>query len=473
MFVARTHELESLEELYRRDGFQMVVVYGRRRIGKTSLIDEFVKGKRTLYFTGQVRSSLLNLQELSREIYGHFGLPVSTPAFATWSDALSFVAESAGGERLVFVFDELPYAARTEPGLPSALQVAIDHGFKQGNVFMILCGSNEGFMESEVLGRKSPLYGRRTGQVHLGPFDYLDAARMLPGAGSRDLVQLYATFGGTPHYLAQVDPDDTYERNVSRLMLDKTGMLYEEPMMLLRQELREPAAYNSVLSAIAAGGTDPSRIADAAGIESRSVGKYLKTLIGLGLVERLVPFGERAARSKKGAYVIADPFFAFWYRFVEPSLGAVELGAGPVVASQISSGQALPTFVGGQFERIALQWVARENRAGRLPFLATEFGRWWGTDPQAKEEVDIDLVAASRAERAALFCECKWRNGFDETEALAALEQRSRLVGRFGSRTYALITKNPVSEATRAKAARRGDVILASADDLFADLGRG
>lgn len=467
MFVARTHELESLEELYRRDGFQMVVVYGRRRIGKTSLIDKFVKGKRTLYYTGQLRSSLLNLQELSRLIYGHFGLPASTPAFATWSDALSFVAEQARGERIVFVFDELPYAARTEPGLPSALQVAIDHGFKQGNVFMILCGSNEGFMESEVIGRKSPLYGRRTGQIHLGPFDYLDAAYMLPGLGSHDLVQFYATFGGTPHYLAQIDANATYEHNVARLMFDKTGMLYEEPMMLLRQELREPAIYNSILSAIAAGSTEPSRIADAAGVEQRSVGKYLKTLIGLGLVERQTPFGENAARSKKGTYTVSDPFFAFWYRFVERSLGAVELGAGAALASQLCSSQALPTYVGRQFERIALQWVARENSAGRLPFLATEFGRWWGTDPQEREEADIDLIAASKPERAALFCECKWRNDFKETEAIATLERRSRLVGKFKSRTYALITKNPTSEATRAKAAQRGDLILASAKDLF------
>lgn len=467
MFVARDHELESLEALYKRAGFQMAVIYGRRRVGKTSLIDEFVKGKRTLYYTGQVRSSLLNLRELSRLTYEFFGLSATTPPFGAWSDALSFIAEHAGNERVVFVFDELPYAAHSEPGLPSALQVTIDHGFKQGNVFMILCGSNEGFMESEVLGRNSPLYGRRTGQVHLQPFDYLDTSRMLPGATPKQLVELYATFGGTPYYLAQIDPGESYERNIARLMFDKDGMLYEEPLMLLRQELREPAAYNSVLSAIAAGATEPSRIADAAGVEQRSIGKYLRVLIGLGLVERSVPFGENPARSKRGLYSIADPFFAFWYRFVEPAVGAVELGAGEAVAARLCAGQELPTHVGRQFERVALQWIARQNRAGQLPFLATEFGRWWGTDPEAKEQVDIDLVAASKADRAALFCECKWRNDFNETEAISALERRSQLVGCFHSRTFALITKNPVSAATRKKAAARDDLMLVSADDMF------
>ena len=466
MFVGRESELAALEGLYAQPGFQMVVVYGRRRVGKTTLIDEFVRGKRTIYFTGQMRSSALNLRELSRLAYECFGLPATTPPFATWSDALAFIANQAAGERLVLVLDELPYAARTEPGLPSALQVAIDHGFLQGNVFMVLCGSNEGFMESEVLGRKSPLYGRRTGQVHLAPFDFFDAARMLLGARPLELVDYYAAFGGTPYYLAQVDPAIGLQQNLARLMFDKVGLLYEEPMMLMRQELREPAVYNSVLAAVAGGATEPARIADAAGMEPGSVGKYLKTLEGLGLVERVVPFGENPARSRKGLYYVADPFFSFWYRFVAPAVGAVELGAGAAVAQQVCGGQDLPTYVGHQFERIALQWVARANAAGGLPFLATEFGRWWGTDPDAREKVDVDLVAANRAEGCVLVGECKWRNAFDETAALAALEHRAQLVGSFGEYVYVLFTKGDVSPATRRKLQSRDDMHVVTAGSL-------
>ena len=470
MFVGRESELRSLNRLYEHKGFQMVVIYGRRRVGKTSLIDEFVKDKRTLYFTAKVQSSALNLRDLSAKVYAFFGMPATLPSFPTWEDALSFVAEQTAGERVVFVFDEFPYAAQSEPALPSVLQAAIDHGFKQGNVFMVLCGSNEGFMESEVLEEKSPLYGRRTGQLHLAPFDYRDAALMIPGANSEELVRYYSTFGGTPYYLEQIDPTESYQDNISRIMFDKVGLLYEEPAMLLRQELREPATYNSILSAIAHGATEPARIASWSGIAANSAGKYLRTLANLGLVRRSVPFGENLDRSRRGLYEIADPFFAFWYRFVGPAVDAIELEAGEAAAKQVCTGQALPAYEGKQFENICLQWLAIQNREGNLPFLATSFGKWWGTDPSAREAVDIDVIAANRQDGALLCGECKWRNDFDESEAVRVVEHRASLVpGKWRQRSYVLFTKRPASKGTRAKMASRGDLLLVSAQDLFAD----
>ena len=198
MFVARERELTALERMYKRDGFQMAVIYGRRRVGKTTLIDEFVKDKRVLYFTAQQKTSHQNLELLSAATYAAFSLPATLPAFASWNDALRFVVERVGKEPpdtpLVIVFDEFPYAAEADPSLPSALQATIDHGLKQTDTKLILCGSNEGFMESRVLGSKSPLYGRRTMQMRLNPFDYLDAARMLPGVPPEELVIYYATF---------------------------------------------------------------------------------------------------------------------------------------------------------------------------------------------------------------------------------------------------------------------------------------
>ena len=169
MFVAREHELQVLEKLFTSDSFEMVVLYGRRRVGKTALIDEFVKDKRVLYFTAIQQSAKMNLEDFSRAALSFFGMPDSTPSFGGWSDALSFVAERAAqtDERMVFVFDEFPYAAAAEPALPSMLQIAIDHGFLATKVTMILSGSNEGFMENDVLGRKSPLYGRRTAHIRL------------------------------------------------------------------------------------------------------------------------------------------------------------------------------------------------------------------------------------------------------------------------------------------------------------------
>ena len=468
MFVGREEELKTLERLYERKEFQMVVVYGRRRVGKTTLIDHFVREKPTLYFTAKIQSSMLNLKELTERVCRFFDLPASTPPFASWAAAFGFLAEKSRNNRFVFVFDELPYAAQVDPSLPSVLQAAIDHGFKQGGAFVILCGSNEGFMESEVLGRKSPLYGRRTGQIRLSPFDYRDASLMLSGTSPEEAIRYYATFGGTPYYLEQINPELGYKDNIARSIFDKSGVLYEEPMMLLRQELREPATYNSILLAIAHGATEPARIADWAGVNQNSVGKYLRTLIGLGLVERRVPFGENPGRSRNGIYSLSDPFFSFWYRFVGPAVDAIELGAGESLAASICASQALPTYEGLQFERICLQWVALQNKQGKLPFLATSFGKWWGTDPSIRETVAIDLVAANKTQKALLCGECKWRNSFDESEALRVAKQRSLLIsGKWERRYVALFSKRPLSMATREKVAGNDGVLLVSGEDLF------
>lgn len=473
MFVARERELDALERMYRKDSFQMAVIYGRRRVGKTSLIDEFTKDKPTLFFTAQQKTTRQNLELFSAAAYAFFHMPESLPAFGTWHDAISFVAERAAGweatDPFVFVFDEFLYAAMADPSLPSALQVAIDHGFLQTSAKIVLCGSNEGFMETEVLGSKSPLFGRRTMQIRLLPFDYLDAARMLPGASPEELVAYYATFGGTPYYLAQIEPGRGYAANVRDLCFDRLGMLYEEPLMLLREELQEPALYNSTLDAIGAGATTASRIAQQAGINQNSIGRYLRILDDLGIIEKAVPLGGGAS-SRDARWHIKDPFFAYWYRFVSRYLGSIEEGAGEAVSKYATQGQAFDTYVGRQFKKICLQWVMRQSAAGQLPFAALEFGQWWGTDPSAHEQADIDVVATNAIEHEFLVGECKWRNSFNESDAIQTLEHRSTLLRGFTRTHLVLFSKRDVSAATRQKASQRNDLRLVSANDLYAGL---
>lgn len=471
MFVGRERELAALGRMYDRPGFQMAVIYGRRRVGKTTLIDEFVRDKRVLYFTAQQKTPLQNLTLFAQTACRTYDLPYLSGSFRSWNEALEFVIgqerDSAHDAPLIFVFDEFPYAAESDPSLPSILQIAIDHGFKETDVRLILCGSNEGFMESDVLGSKSPLYGRRTMQLRVRPFDYLDAAQMLPGLDPQKLVTYYVTFGGTPYYLSQIDLGVSYEDNVRGLMFSTSGMLYEEPLMLLRQELREPSRYNSVLDAVGRGYGTPSRIAEHSGINQNSVGKYLRTLSQLGIVSREAPFGEKMATSRNARYRMADPFFSFWYRFVSSSVSSIEEGAGDAVARYVTSGQALNTYVGEQFERVCLQWLVRENAKGRLPFTALEFGRWWGTDPVAKERVDIDVIAGNTVDKALLVGECKWRNSFDETKAIATLGHRATLLGGFLERDLFLFTKLPVSAGTAEKVSSRRDLRTVCVDELY------
>lgn len=460
MFVGRAEELAELEEMYTRGRFEMAVIYGRRRIGKTALIDEFTKGKRTLYFTALQRSGVINLRRFTSLVAGFFGYD-SLADFPDWSAALSFVVRQAkmSGERFVFVFDEFPYAALMDEALPSELQIAIDHGFKDTDVMMILSGSNEGFMESEVLGYKSPLYGRRTGQIRLQAFDYLTAAEFLPGTEAEDLVRYYAAFGGAPYYLAQLDPSKGFEDNVLSLCFGRLGMLREEPSMLLREELREPALYYSVLQSIADGNTKPKVIAEHAGVGVTGVAKYLRTLEELGLVERRVPFGEDPGHTRRALYSIRDPFFAYWYRFVAPALDLIDNRAGSGGIRQAAFGEEFSTYVGQQFEAMCLQWLVRNNAAGRLPFLATRFGKWWGNDPRKREQTDIDVVAADPRGRRIILGECKWRNQFDETGAVEALRARVGLIPGYEDTRLMLFTKRPVSEATRTKYAGQIDFV--------------
>ncbi|MBT1162013.1 MULTISPECIES: ATP-binding protein [Bifidobacterium] len=469
MFVGREHELSVMQNLWERDDFQMLVVYGRRRVGKTALLDEFARGRDTLMFTARQQTSAANLRDFSREIYRFFGEPASRPAFELWQDAFDFVADKVrqnSSRRILLVFDEFPYAAMNEKALPSILQVAIDHGFQNANMMMVLCGSNEGFMESEVLGYKSPLYGRRTAQMRVKPFDVFDTARMISFASPEDIVRYYATLGGTPYYLKQLHADRSYEENISRLAFDTSGLLYEEPLMLLRQELRDIAVYNSVMDAIGSGATRQNDIAGKAGlVSSSSASKYLSVLSDLGLIKRNVPFGEDAAHSRKGLWSFADPFFAFWYRFVGPNTDRIERGDGDLVLSDIS-GPALDTYVGQQYETVCGQWLVRANRKGLLPFRATTFGKWWGTDPIAREQTDIDAIAANQQDKTIMLGECKWKNNLDVAQTITTLRSRAGLIPGYDNRYYALFVKT--DELARAARSRNeSNLTVWSARDML------
>ena len=473
MFFGREHELAELERLYAKGGLQMVVLYGRRRVGKTTLALEFAKDKPLLFFTAKLQSDALNLADLSRQINEFFGNPSSTPPFCTWDDAFAYLADSAKDQQLVFMFDEFPYAARMNQGLVSTLQVAIDRTFRNTNLFIIVSGSNQGFMEEQVLGRpsihggealgeKNPLFGRRTGQIHLKPFGYRDAATMLSWLGPEELVEYYACFGGTPYYLSQLDSGETLSQNVSRLFFQKEGMLYEEPMMLLRQELREPALYNSILSAIATGANTPSLIADKIGCDRTATAKYLSVLSGMHLITKSVPFGENPRTSRKGIYSLCDPCFAFWYNSVEPNIDYVERDAGDFAVRRVMKKEVLSTYVGHWFEKICIEHVIEMARREELPLNPFQFGSWWGTNPILRERDDIDVIAADSDAREMLLGECKWRESFNESEAIAKLETRSEVFKKqYGKFFYALFTKRPVSEATREK--------FASDEYLFVD----
>lgn len=466
MFVGRELELSKLESLYSQGGFQMAVVYGRRRVGKTTLINEFCRGKKTLSFTALEQSDTDNLVDFNRTISDFFGLPSSIGGFSTWIDALSYVANRARSERFIFVFDEFPYAAQRNEALPSIFQVEIDRVFKDTNAFLILCGSNQGFMESEVLGRKSPLYGRRTVQIKVGNLGFRDAAKMLPGLGPQDLFRFYGCFGGVPYYLQQVDPRESLRENLARLYFDPMGFLFEEPYGLLRQEFQEPALYNSILRAIAAGANRAKQIADRTGIAQTSLPRYLRALEEIGIIEKVVPFGENVETSKRGIYRLSEPCYAFWFRFVMPFTSDIESGLGRAVANALPEDQ-LSEYLGHRFEALCAEWLAEKARMGALPVPATAISSWWGTNPAKRAQDDIDVLAADRVSKQLVIGECKYRESFDETAEIADLESKRDLVKGYVATHFVLFSKHEVSGETRKKLIDRTDWQLVTLDDMY------
>lgn len=446
-FFGREQELTSLNLLWNTQKYQMVVLYGRRRVGKTTLIQKFIEDKPAINFTAQETADALNLAAFSKKIYAFLGIPANAGAFESWETAFDFLAVKAQTDQFILSFDEFPYAVAGNKALPSILQNSIDHKLKESKIFIILCGSQVGFMEGEVLGYKSPLFGRRTAQLNLEGFDYYDAARFMPGYSPTEKISLYAAIGGTPHYLSQINPEESVEENIKRLYFNISGYMYNEPMMLLQQELREPAIYNAIISAIAAGSTRISDIANHIKEEPTKVMKYIKSLMELHIITKIIPFGEDRETSRRGIYSVDDFSYLFWYRFVFPSRPEIESGYGYDIADKDVFGESFSAYIGKPpFETVARQYLIRLNRAGKLPFKATSHGLWWGNDPQLKSQSDFDVVLANRKNKEIILGECKWKNDVNDVSEIRKLTGKTHLLAEYTDRYYYFFSKVTFSD---------------------------
>lgn len=466
MFVGRDNELGALEELYATDTFQFPVVYGRRRVGKTSLLRHFTEGKAdVVFFTAQEATIAENLSLLSRELSKEQDspLPEGFPVYQSLYQAFEEIFRRAASKRLVFVIDEYPYLAKSDPSASSALQTLIDNNQASGKLMLILCGSSLSFMEHQVLGRQSPLYGRRTAQLRINPFTAFDAAQMLPGASPQTVIELYSIAGGVPLYLSQLDGSKSTEWNISQKVFRQDSILYEEPRAYLHQETRSPAAYNSIIAAIANGRVRPSEISDATSIPGSAVSRYLDSLIELKIVERCMPMVLR--NKKQVVYRISDNLFRFWFRFVPRYAGTIEAGMGAAVAKRIMSDD-FPTFVGPAFEVVCRQWLMREAVEGRLGLLPKEIGSWWGTDPRTRNQEEIDIVLEG-SDGELVFGECKWKSRPVDVDVLDKLLERSSLLSG-SSRSFFLFSKSGFTKSCVEAAQGRGDIRLVTPEEMFA-----
>jgi AAA+ ATPase superfamily predicted ATPase len=397
MFIDREKETAFLEEKYGEQRPQFIVLWGKRRVGKTELVKRFIKNKPHIYFLAESTHEKEQLKRFSALIGEFFKEPLLlTRGFDTWEESFKYIKEK--NKRLVLAIDEFPYLIQSNPGITSLFQKAWDDYWSKGNICLILLGSSVGMMETEVLGYKSPLYGRRTGQWKVQPMPFSAASKFRQTKSFEDKALHYSVAGGIPAYWLQFSDKKDFYQNLKDHILKKGEMLYDEVEFLLREELREPRYYFSLLQAIAQGKRKLSEIMNATGISQPVANKYLGVLSDLDIVEREVSVTEaKPLKSKKGLYRIKDEFFQFWFDYVFPMRGEIEMDRQDNVLHVIK--QDIQHHLALTYEKIALS-VLRENAELFFPF--DKLGRWWDRNEE------IDIAGINKELNAILFAEVKW-----------------------------------------------------------------
>ena len=427
MFIGRERELKSLEQLYASGKFEFAVVYGRRRVGKTALLTQFIQGKKAIYFMGVESNAKQNLENLSKSILEYASGIAAETSFVSFQAALECVFKMAEKERVILVLDEYPYVARSSKSLASTLQLLIDKNKDTSKLMLILCGSSMSYMEDQVLAYKAPLYG----------------------------------VGGTPQYLLQINDRLSIEENIKNTFLNPISFLYEEPVNLLKQEVREPAIYTAIITAIAAGASRMSEISSKVGEDTNVCASYIKNLISLGIVQKETPYGEKASR--KSLYSIEDNMFRFWHRFVLENNSLIARGAADLVYQRIAP--QLDHYMGKVFEEICKQYLWKLLLDGRSPVEYASLGRWWGTDPVEKAQAEIDILG-DQDKTTALFGECKWTNERVDLGVLETLVHRSHLFQH--SKVYCfLFSKSGFTKGCMERATELGNVTLVEYADIL------
>lgn len=461
MFIGRERELNALERLYQSNKFEFAVIYGRRRVGKTALINKFIDDKNAIYFMGVESNAKQNLENLSKSIMEYVSGTEIDSIFSSFQSALEYVFKLSEKERIILAIDEYPYVARSSKSLASTLQLLIDKYKDKSKLMLILCGSSMSYMEDHVLAYKAPLYGRRTAQMKLVPFDFEETCRYFKNFSDEDKALIYGVVGGTPQYLLQIDDNLSVEENIKNTFLNPVSFLYEEPISLLKQEVREPAIYTAVIAAVATGASRMSEISGKVGEDTNVCSMYLKNLINLGIVQKETPYGEKASR--KSVYSIEDNMFRFWYRFVFENNSIIARGAADLVYKRIEP--QLSDYMGKVFEEICRQYLWKQLLSGNCPVEFASLGRWWGNNPKEKRQEEIDIMG-EQDKNTALFAECKWTNEKVDLGVLETLVKRSELF-HYKTKHYYLFSKSGFTKGCEDKAKEMGNVTLVEYSDII------
>ncbi len=401
-FVNRVKEIQLLNNKWKTNNAQFIVIYGRRRIGKTEIIKQFIKDKKGIYFLGRLESKKDQLERISNHLSEFFSDSVlNTSPLNSWEAVFQYISNKK--DKFIFAVDEFPYVVKTSPEILSVIQDYWDNKLNKSKIFFIFCGSSLSMMEKYIFDYSTPIYGRRTLDIKVPSLSFIDLQDFFPKNNLEENVKIYSILGGTPAYQLE------YEKNIYytiKKLTSKQSFLLREPEFILREEVTEPRLFISILQAISTGKTSVGEITNHTGLDKGIVGKYLSVLIDLDMVRREVPVTD-SWKSRKGKYYIKDNFFNFWFRFIYPNLHHVEIN--PIIVENIIK-KEMNGYIGQIFEDICKQFLITKRVCSH-----SKIGRWWHKDK------GIDIVGLND-NKEIVFFECKWKN-LDYNQSLKILEE--------------------------------------------------
>jgi len=454
LFIDRTPELSTLKSEYDKKGAGLIVIYGRRRVGKTTLIREFLKNKPHIYFLADKQFETELIGRLRNSISEYLKDPnLAEIEFKTWDSLFDYWIKHADfSNKVVFVIDEFQYLASVNNAFPTIFQRVWDEKLKERNILVILCGSLINMMYSTTLSYNSPLYGRRTGQMKLDPVSFKYFHNFFPHVSDEKLIELYSVIGGIPKYIEIFNPQKNVFENIKEHILEKKGYLYAEPRFILSEEVSETTTYFSILKTIASGRHKMGNIASRLMTSTQNLTGYFNMLIDLGILERRVPVTEAMPeKSKMGLYFIKDNFFRFWFRYVFANQNYLEMENTDYVFRKVKD--EFDEFVSLTFEDIAANIFFDQKVIRSLPFEPEKWGRWWD------RKNEIDLVAINSSEKKALFIECKWSKRLVDIDVLTDLKNKASQVDWFKDERedyFAIISKKGFTKRLVELAEREG-----------------
>lgn len=457
-FIDRIDEMETLQREYDRKGASFVVVYGRRRVGKTALISEFIKGKPAMFFLATEESESSNRKVFKKCVAEFTGNSLLMDAnIDSWDFLFQEFADKECAGKKILVMDEFQYLCKGNKAFSSILQRIWEMCLKNANIMLILCGSHMSMMESETLNYSSPLYGRRTAQILLRQIPFRYYKDFYQDRTEEQLCLFYSITGGVPKYIEQFAWYTDIYKAIEENILNRSSFLYDEPNFLLRNELGEMGTYYSIIRSIAAGKRKLSKIAENMEEKQSSISAYLQTLISLDILEREVPVTEEnPGKSKKGLYKIKDNYILFWFKYIYPNASLIESGQKEIVMEQIRKNLVV-NHVAHIYEDICLERLREINGSSQLGFVYNRAGRWWDN------KNEIDIVALNSEENAILFGECKYRQKKMDVDVLRELIEKSQTVPwkkDERKEKYVLFSISGYTEELQKEAERLGNVIL-------------